>query len=64
MDGGKIKKQQAGKAAKSIWEQIKAEEKDWFFQFMEKKVRNLNKKLKDIEKLEEDLKEKKELKPE
>ena len=38
---------------KSIWEQVKNEDKDWFFNYLEKKVRNLNKKLKEIERLEE-----------
>jgi hypothetical protein len=38
---------------KSIWEQVKNEDKDWFFNFLEKKVRNLNKKMKEIERLEE-----------
>lgn len=32
---------------------MKNEDKDWFFNFLEKKVRNLNKKLKEIERLEE-----------
>lgn len=48
----------------SLWEQVKAEEKDTFFVYLEKKARNQNKKLKDIEKLEDDKKNNKELKPE
>lgn len=52
------------KQPKTIWEQVNETDKDVFFLFMEKKVRNINKKLKEIQQLEEALATQKELKPE
>lgn len=52
------------KSKSSIWEAVKAEDKDFFFNSLEKKKKNCFKKLKEIERLEEELKEDKELKPE
>lgn len=58
MKGGKQAK------AKSVFDTVKPEERDFFFNYIAKKVRNNNKKLKDIEKLEEDKKNNKDLKVE
>ena len=52
------------KQPKTIWEQVNETDKDVFFLYMEKKVRNINKKLKEIQQLEEALAAQKELKPE
>lgn len=56
-----IKKSKSAK--KSVFETIKSEDKDFFIVSLEKKIRNTNKKLKDIEALET-LSQEKELKPE
>jgi hypothetical protein len=42
------------KPTKTVWDSVKEDEKDQFFLALEKKVRNLNKKLKEIERLEEE----------
>lgn len=49
-----MNKQKQTKQAKSIFDVVKQEDRDLFFNSLVKKVRNLNKKLKDIEKLEEE----------
>jgi hypothetical protein len=59
----KVEKKAAKKQPKTIWEQVHEQDKDYFFFYLEKKVRNLNKKLKDITQLEE-LSQTKELRPE
>lgn len=50
------------KVEKSLFDNLKAEDKDFFIQSLEKKVRSLNKKLKEIKNLEIEQKEGKELK--
>ena len=56
-----VKKPKSSK--KSVFDIIKPEDKDFFIISLEKKIRNINKKLKDIDALEA-LQLQKELKPE
>lgn len=50
------------KQEKLVFDTLPEDQKDFFLQSLEKKVRNLNKKLKEIHQLEKDRKEGKELK--
>lgn len=42
------------KKSKSLWDKVKQEDRDFFFNYLNKKVRNWTKKLKDIADLEEE----------